>query len=46
MYKLNGKGLIVVYNKNTVYLLTEKDYQDYNLPETSSITHLEELINV
>ena len=29
MYKLGGKGMLVVYNKKTVYLLDKLGYEDY-----------------
>jgi hypothetical protein len=40
MYKLGKRGLLVVYNKKKVYLLNQLDYEDYTLPDVSTILHL------
>ncbi len=40
MYKIGNKGLIVVYNKRRAYLLSQLDYEDFTLPDLSTIIHL------
>jgi len=45
MYKLGGRGMLVIYNKKIVYLLNQLDYEDYTLPDISNIVHLQELNN-
>lgn len=29
MYKFQNKGFLTVYNEKTVYILNEKDYNDF-----------------
>lgn len=41
LYKLETRALLVVYNRNRAYLLNQIDYEDYTLPEPSSILHLQ-----
>ena len=43
MYKFGDRGILVIYNKQRVYVLNQIDYQDYSLPEISTIIHLEQL---
>jgi hypothetical protein len=40
LYQLETRALLVVFNKNRAYLLNQIDYEDYTLPEPSSIIHL------
>lgn len=40
MYKIGGKGLLVVYNKRRAYLLSKLDYEDFKFPDLSTIIHL------
>ena len=42
MYRLQDKALLVVFNRNKAYLLSEVQYEDYSLPEISSIIHLQQ----
>lgn len=42
LYKLETRALLVVFNRNRAYLLNQIDYEDYTLPEPSSILHLQE----
>ena len=43
MYQLGNKALLVTYNKNKVYLLDTLDYEVYELPTESTMSHLTEL---
>lgn len=42
LYQLETRALLVVFNKNRAYLLNQIDYDDYTLPEPSSIIHLQQ----
>lgn len=42
LYQLETRALLVVFNKNRAYLLNQIDYDDYTLPEPSSIVHLQQ----
>lgn len=41
LYQLETRALLVIFNKNRAYLLNQIDYDDYTLPEPSSIIHLQ-----
>jgi hypothetical protein len=43
LYQLETRALLVVFNKNRAYLLNQIDYEDYTLPEPSSIIHLQQI---